>query len=72
MIKSNPVLKTDNISIRAILESVEDDGYCFKFTLEEKVDQESELVLVLSGWPSGLNGMMMTSWASALKVFKEN
>ena len=71
VIRSKPVLQTENMSIPVKLESVEDDGYCFRFTLEKEVDTESELVLVLSGWPSGMNGMMMTSWASALRVLIE-
>jgi hypothetical protein len=68
MIQRMPVLKTENMSIQAKLNSVENDGYCFRFTLEKEVDPEAELLLVLSQWPSGMNGMMMTSWASALKV----
>ncbi len=68
MIQSEPVLQVENISVPAKLETIEDDGYCFRFMLEKEVDPESDLVLVLSGWPSGMNGMMMTSWASALKV----
>ena len=69
LIRSKPVLQTENMSIPVKLESVEDNGYCFSFTLEKEIDPESELVLVLSGWPTGMNGMTLTSWASALKVF---
>jgi hypothetical protein len=68
MISSHPVLQTENMSVPVELESVEDDGYCFRFTLETEIDRESNLVLGLSNWPSGMNGMMMTSWASALSV----
>ena len=69
LIRSKPVLQTENMSIPVKLESVEDNGHCFSFTLEKEIDPESELVLVLSGWPTGMNGMTLTSWASALKVF---
>jgi hypothetical protein len=69
VIKSKPFLQTENMSIPVKIESIEDDGYCFRFTLETEVDTESDLVLVLTGWPTGLNGMMLTSWASALNVF---
>lgn len=68
MISSHPVLKIENMSIPVKLESVEDDGYCFRFTLATEIDRQSNLVLGLSNWPSGMNGMMMTSWASALSV----
>jgi hypothetical protein len=68
VVESKPVLQSENISIPAKLEYVEEDLYCFRFALEEEVDPESDLVLVLSAWPSSMNGMMMDSWASALKV----
>ncbi len=68
MISCKPVLKTENISIRAELESVEDNGYCFRFLLEKKIDPVSDPELILSAWPESLGGVMMTSWASAMKV----
>ncbi|KPL15344.1 MAG: hypothetical protein AMS26_07845 [Bacteroides sp. SM23_62] len=57
-----------NISSPAKLESVEDNGYCVRFSLEQKIDPESDFELILSDWPEGMNGMIMTSWASVLRV----
>ena len=68
LINCIPVLQTENRSVSVKLESVEDDGYCIRFVLEREVDPGYEPVLALSGWPSGMNGMMMNSWASAIKV----
>jgi hypothetical protein len=69
MIKSRPVFKTANISSPAKLESAEDNGYCFRFSLEQETDPEPGLELILSEWLEGMVGIMMTSWASALRVF---
>jgi hypothetical protein len=69
LINSKPVIQTENMLIPAKLKTVEDDGYCIKFVTETEVNPEANLVLVLSDWPTGMDGMMMTSWASALKVF---
>ena len=68
LIKSKPVIQTENMFIPAKLESVKDDGYCIRLVLETEVNPESDLVLVMSDWPSGMNGMKLTSWASVLKV----
>jgi len=68
VIRSKPVLQIENRTISLKIESVSDNQYCFRFAIEEEIDPESEPVLVLSDWPYGVNGMMMTSWASALKV----
>jgi hypothetical protein len=71
LISSKPVLQTKNMSIPVRLESVGKNQYCFEFAIDKEFDPESELVLVLSGWPSGRNGRVMTSWASALKILIE-
>jgi len=74
LMKSRPVIQTGNIAIPAKVESIEDNGYCIKLELETEVNPESglntesDLVLVMSDWPAGMNGMMMTAWASALMV----
>ncbi len=68
VIKSKPVLQNESMSIPVKLVSAGDDPYCFMFTIEEEIDPESDFVLVLAEWPSSPNGMILTSWASALKV----
>lgn len=68
VIRSKPALQIENRTIPLKIESDADNQYCLRFSMEEEIDSESEPVLVLSDWPSGLNGMIMTSWASALKV----
>ena len=68
LMKSKPVIQTENMFIPVKLESVKDDGYCIRLVLETDVNPESDLVLLMSDWPSGMNGMKLTSWASVLKV----
>jgi hypothetical protein len=68
VIKSSPEIQNNNVLIPAKPESVEDDGYCIRLVLGKEVNTNSDLVLHLSDWPTGMNGMPLTSWASALKI----
>ena len=70
-IRNKPLVRTNGRTIPIKLESVEDGGYCLRFAAAECMDPALEPALVLSGWPCGLNGMTMTSWASALRVSTE-
>jgi hypothetical protein len=68
MIQCKPVLRFDQGTLPARLDSVEEDGHCFRFILAENVSHASGIVLELADWPTGLNGMELTSWGSALRV----
>jgi hypothetical protein len=71
-ISKKPVVREDDRTIPLRLVSVEDNGYCLRFAAAECMDPAGEPALVFSGWPSGRNGMTLTSWASALRVSVAN
>ena len=52
------------------LVKVEDEGFCYIFSCEQKIDTGSGLKLYLYNWPIGVNGMEICGWASAIPVLK--
>jgi hypothetical protein len=60
-------LGDENQEAKLTLTDIAEDGYCLEFELREEVNSES-LSLLLTTWPLGRNGEMLTSWASALPL----
>ncbi len=49
-----------------------DDGYCYVFSAEQDLKSFEKPELILSSWPTGINGMIMTDWASVLPIIQSN